>query len=161
MKNQRGSALPYHRRCIYNGCDADAGSWDCLFRFALGVGLEFGIVNNETLMLPFADEAAGVVGFDIENEPTAVHLNQFAVAPHLHADGGGGAMRHIDMCAHGALPFGEEGSDAFGTGLFHQGYHHGGGKHLCQTAAHAVGGHLVGDGLSQLVFYSWGYHFDC
>ena len=125
---------------------------------AFRISLELGVFNNETLVSSLTDESAGVVCFYRKDKSAPIHFYKFAIAPYLHTDGGGGAMRYVDVRAYGALSFGKKRGHAFGTSLFHQGNHHGGGKHLCQAAAHAVGGHLVGDRLFQSIGNTGFYH---
>ena len=48
-----------------------------------GLCLEFGDVNDEALVRALAYQAFLIVGSHLEDNPSAVNLNDFAFTPHL------------------------------------------------------------------------------
>jgi len=127
--------------------------------FLIGFLLEAVAVDDEAFVSAFADEAALVVGVDAEQESSTVDFDQFAVAPYAHSDGSGSAVADVDAGAHGALSCVEVWRNALVASAFYKCYHHRCGENFNQPAAYAVGAELVGDGLFEVSFYSFFYHF--
>lgn len=120
----------------------------------IGLGLEFGGIDNETFVGAFADEAAFVISFDRENQTTAVDEGELTVAPYLHSYRCGSAMGNVNESTYGALTLVEVGEDAFEAGLFNKSYHHGGSEDFDETAADASCGEFGGDDAFEVVFYT-------
>ena len=123
-----------------------------LFRFGLfrselreSLGHEARIVDDEPLMRPGPNLAGGVPDRDPEDEPPAVDLHQLRLAHHLHPDGGGRRVRHIDTRADCARSRLKAGGDAGTGGRLDQRDHRGSGEDGERPAADGlrgvVGGH--------------------
>jgi len=94
----------------------------------------------------FADESAGIEGFDLEYEALAVDFDELGFAADLHADGGGGNVLYVDQRADGALRIREVGLNAFAGGIFHQGDHVGRAEYGEVAAAEVLCGLFFCDG---------------
>ncbi len=58
-------------------------------------------VDDVALVAALADQFDSVVGFDLEDQPAALHPDQFHPRRDLEANGSGGAVADVDMGADG------------------------------------------------------------
>ncbi|VTR68642.1 hypothetical protein DESC_720020 [Desulfosarcina cetonica] len=99
------------------------------FTFALQIGVEFGLVDDEAFMGSLADQAGIIMSVDGKDQTASVHLHQFHVNPHLEAHRRGGHMTDVDMGSHGLLGGAVKvGAKGLNAGPFEQADHETGGQ---------------------------------
>ena len=130
--------------------------WQDLLIVFLGFSLrlEPGLVDDKPLVDALPHQAVSIVDGNLEDEPPAVNLNQFAVTPYRHSEGRRGYMTDIYVGADSFLAFIKKWLDTQTTSLFDKGDHHWSCEYENRSAADVLGGFGFGDSQCLTSFYS-------
>lgn len=107
---------------------------------------EFLLIYNIADMLTLSDKSLRVSGLHMKDEFTSLPHLQCSSGRDNSAKGSRLEMRHINMTAHCGFSFCKFRFDAEHGSIFHEGNHHGSGKHWQIATAYSGGKMLFGYG---------------